>query len=268
MATRRSPAQRRIGFFVEGTRALTPRDRDDLLELWRYQCSRVSSFPPAQLDVYGFSKQQIVIMDPAHAAMPGAGKIPLDVAIEQRFNARPFQDLVIAFDAYPANQAIRLDPREPCPCLRVEKDFVLRRFVASKILPPQFRVSAGRLLTRYQANRGQPRAPTRPPLGEVELIYMEPTFESLLLQDESALRRVFGLRRTPNTWPALPHTGDRPDFVLREIVNKHRKAGPNHLRLLYDAAKHAWAQEVLRNALQTSAIWEHAIADRLRKVLS
>jgi hypothetical protein len=203
MATRRSAAKGRVALFVEGTGTLTPRGRNDLLELWRYQCSRVSAFPPDQLDVYGFNKQQIVIMDPAHAAMPGAGKIPLDVAIEQRFRAKPFQALIVAFDAYPANQAIELVPGEPCPCLRVEKDFVLQRFAASSILPARFRASASSLLTHYQANRSRSRAPTRPPLGDVELIYMEPMFEALLLQDKQALHRVFGLKKTPKAWPAL-----------------------------------------------------------------
>lgn len=218
--------------------------------------------------MYGFSKQQIVLMAPAHAAMPGTGKIPLDVAVERRFSARPFQALLVAFDAHPANQAIALVPGAPCPCLRVERDFVLERFAASAILPSQFRAGAASLLAHYRANRGRPRAPTRPPLGEIELIYMDPTFEGLLLQDEGALRRVFGLKKTPSTWCPFPYTGDRPDFALREIVNAHRRAGPKHLRLSHDAAKHAWAQEILKKASPTSAVWGHAIAARPRKVLS
>ena len=268
MGTRRSTPERRIGLFVEGTSLLTKRGRDDLMELWRYQCSKVSEFPPDRIDVYGFTKQQIVIMAPAHATMPGTGKIPLDVTIEQKFKDKPFDALIIAFDAHPANQAIELVEGQPSPCLRIEKDFVLHQLMTSEFLPQQFRDGAAKLLAYYHVNRGRPRATTRPPIGEVELVYMDPTFEALLLQDEAALRMVFGLKRVPNTWCAIPHDGDRPDFEIRKIVNGNRKRGPNHLRVQYDAKKHAWAQEILKNASENSAIWEHAIIQRLKKVLS
>lgn len=264
----RKAAPPRVGLFVEGRRQPTPGERDDLLELWRYQCGRVSHFPPEQLDVYGFSKQQIVIMDPAHAAIPIAGKISLDVEIEQKFKARPFQYLLIAFDAIPANQAIQLNRDEQSPCLRAEKNFLLERLAKSTILPSQFCAAAARLLAHYQKNRSEPRAPKRPPIGAVELIYMDPTFESLVLQDERAIRSLFELKKTPSAWPALPPEGERPDFVLRKIVNAHRICGPKHLRVPYDAAKHAWAQEILRNAPANSPIWQHPIAVRLQKVLS
>ena len=268
MAARRAnPPERRVALFVEGTTVLTPRGRNDLAELWRYQCSQISSLPPDRLDVLGFSKQQIVLMDAAHAHMAGAGKVPLDVAIERQYRRQAFDDLVIAFDAHPANQAIRLVEGDELPCLRHEKDFVLERLAASEILPAAFRAAAQRLLRHYAANRARPRADTRPPIGQVELVYMDPTFEAMLLQDCAALRRVFGLASAPGGWPSLPFAEDRPDFALRKIVNEHRRTGPNHLRLTYDAAKHAWAQEILRNARPSSPIWAHDIATRLGKVL-
>jgi len=283
MAARRRPAKqkmpnpkaasqraaRRIALFVEGTVHLTPSHRNDLQELWRYQCQKLSAFPPEQLDVYGFNKQQILLMDPAHRQMAAAGKIPLDVAIEREHKALPFQTLIVAFDAHPANQAIQLIQGQLSPCFRLEKDFVLRSFAESAMLPEEFRTEAARLLAHYHANRATPRPAARPPLGDVELVYMDPMFESLVLQDAHALRAVFGLKRTPHTWPALPHTGDRPDWDLGEIVGLHwKKAGPKHLRLPYRAAKHAWAQEVLKKASANSAIWAHPIAARLKKVLS
>ena len=266
-AKRASPPERWAALFVEGANVLTPRGRNDLQELWRFQCQIVSVFPPDHLDVYGFTKQQIVIMDPLHAALPGAGKIPLDVFIEREFKKKPFDILVIAFDAHPKNQAIPLVEGQTFPCLRVEKDFVLTHLAASKVLPQRFRNAARRLLNHYGMNRAAPRASVRPPLGEVELVYMEPTFEGLLLQDTAALRGVFGLQKTPKDWPALPYTEDRPDFALRKIVNAYHRRGPKYLRLTYDSAKHAWAQEILRNAAPTSPIWAHAIVQRLIKVL-
>jgi hypothetical protein len=248
-----------------GPSTLTPRGRNDLQELWRFQCQNVSAFPPAQLDVHGFTKQQIVIMDPAHAALPGAGKIPLDVVIEREFRKQSFHRLIVAFDAYRANEAIPLVKGRKLPCLRVEKDFVLAHLAASRVLPQQFRSAAKRLLDHYAKNRAAPRPP--PLIGEVELVYMDPVFEAMLLTDLTALRKVFGLKKAPTDWPALPYAGDRPDFALRKIVNAHHRAGPMHLRLRYDAAKHAWAQEILRNAAETSTIWGHTIVQRLTKVL-
>lgn len=265
MAAKSSAVTRRVALFVEGTSLPTPSRRNDLQELWRHLGERVSQFPRDQLDVYGFSKQQIIIMHPKHAAMPGAGKIPLDVAIDLRYRERPFQGLVVAFDAYPANQAIEIV--RGAPCLRLERDFVLRQFAASRLLPPQFRAGARSLLTHYRRALGQARDATRPPLGDVEIIYMDPMFEALVLQDAAALRGVFGLSRTPNDWPALPYSDSRPDFALGKIVNEHRKDGPKHLRLPYAAAKHSWAHEVLRHAPPTSAIWSHVIASRLAKLL-
>jgi hypothetical protein len=104
-------------------------------------------------------------------------------------------------------------------------------------------------------------------MGEVELVYMDPTFEAMLLQDSAALRCVFGLDRAPRGWPSLPYAEDRPDFALRKIVNDHCRSGPSYLRVRYDAAKHAWAQEILRSAAPTSAIWDHDIVKRLGKLL-
>lgn len=268
MATRRAKRdESRVALFVEGVNRETPRGRDDLQELWRFLCANISSFPSNRIDVYGFTKQQIVIMDPARAAMPGVAKTPLDVFIALTFKKRAFDRLVIAFDAHPANQEIPLVEGQASPCLRVEKDFVLSRLAASQGFPEPFRTAAARLLAHYSGNRAASRRSARPPIGDVELVYMDPMFEAMLLQDVTPLRATFGLKKAPKDWPALPYADDHPDFALRKLVNKHRFAGPEYLRLSYDAAKHAWAQEILRNAGKTSAIWEHAIVQRLIKVL-
>jgi hypothetical protein len=268
MATTRAKRDgRRVALFVEGVNRETPRGRDDLRELWRFLCGKVSEFPSDRIDVHGFTKLQIVIMDPNRAAVRSAGMMPLDVFIERAFQKQAFGRLVIAFDAHPANQAIPLIEGQATPCLQVEKDFVLSRLAASRILPEPFRDAAARLLAHYAENRAVPRARARHPIGEVELVYMNPTFEAMLLQDVKALRALFGLRKAPADWPALPFAGDRPDTALLGIVDKHCLAGPKHLRLRYKPAKHAWAQEILRNAGRTSAIWQHAIAQRLTKVL-
>jgi hypothetical protein len=266
-AKKNRPEPRRVALFVEGLNPQTPTERDDLQHLWRYQCEKVSRLPPDQLDVYGFTKMQIAFMGPAGEKIKAAGKVPLDVAIELAFRKQAFAGLVVAFDAHPANQAIPLIEGVKLPCLRLEKDFVLERFAESKILPAPFRAAARRLRAHYEATRAAPRRPARPPIGDVEVVYMDPTFEAMLLQDAAALRRVFGLERTPRDWPALPHSEDRPDFALRKIVDTSHRRGPPYLRQRYDARKHAWAHEILREAADGSAIWKHAIVQRLAKVL-
>lgn len=267
VTTRAKRDEHRVALFVEGVNRETPRGRDDLQELWRFLCGNVSAFPSERIDVYGFTKQQIVMMDPARADMRGMAISPLDVFIAITFEKQAFDRLVIAFDAHPANQAISLVAGQATPCLQKEKDFVLSRLAASQQLPEPFRDAAARLLAHYEGNRAAPRARAWPPIGKVELVYMNPTFEAMLLQDARALRDVFGLRKTPADWPALPYAGDRPDTDLQGIVDQHCHAGPKHLRLRYKAAKHAWAQEILRSAVDTSEIWEHAIVQRLTKVL-
>jgi hypothetical protein len=268
--SRREEAEQRLALFVEGINIEGPRGRDDLRELWRYACSRLSAWSAERLDVYGFSKQQLVMMG-AQSAPMAAGKVPLDVLIEQKHRECPFVRLVVAFDAEPANQAIGIGAAKGAspqmPCLRLEKDFVLEHFAQSAMLPPFLKRAASVLLSNYGGNRGRPRASRRPPIADIELIYMAPMFEALVLEDVAALRAVFGLKKTPRDWPALPLENARPDFELRKIVDAHRKHGPTHLRTSYKQSKHAWAHEILKNADQASPIWRHPVAERIRKVL-
>jgi len=255
--------RRHVGLFVEGVNTLTSRSRDDLAELWRHQCSRLGR--TSDVAVYGFSKHQLVLMDPGQK-LPNKTKIPLDVFIKQKFDEEPFDVLIIAFDAEPENQAITTVPEGQAPCLRLEKDFVLTRLADSSFVPERFRRASRQLLAHYERQRATPRPPSVPPIGAVELVYMAPMFEDLILHDRIALRDVFGLSKTPKSWPELEGQR-RPDFVLKKIVDAHRRTGPKHLRVTFDAAKHAWALEVLRKARENSPIWTHPIAERVRKVV-
>jgi hypothetical protein len=258
---------RRIGLFVEGKNLLGPHGRDGLRDLWHFKCAALRGVPSAHIDVHGFIKDQLEYMAPKHAASPPpSGQPKLDVLIEVHHRKSRFDRLIVAFDAHPANQAAGVVSKTPC--LRLEKDFVLECFAKSAFLPAAFRTASAALLTHYRAHRGQSRAPTRPPIGDVELVFMEPTFEAAVLQDAAALRRVFGLASVPAAWPRFPVTSLRPDFVFRDIVNRHRRQGPLYLRTHYDADKHAWAREVLRNAGPGSKIWQHEISQRLDKALS
>ena len=240
----RVPAGAHVALFVEGTSELTPNKRDDLAALWKSLCQRVGASSD-RIAVHGFTKQQLVLMKPNREVVV-AGKVPFDVLVALKHRESPFDRLVVAFDALPENQAVLELPGGSC--LASERDFLLRELAKSRVLPVRFRKSAEALLTYYVGHRGKPRARTRPPLGDVETIYMDPCFEAVVMTDASALRRVFSLESVPAAWPRTPFRGRRPDFALAKIVNEHRDKGPTYLRQPYKERKHAWAHEVVRQA--------------------
>lgn len=250
----------RIGLFVEGTNELTPGGRDDLAELWRGLAERVGGVP-TRIDVHGFTKQQLVLLDPG-STIKVAFKLALDVHIERKHKLREFDRLVIAFDALPANQNVVSAGLGSC--LATERDFLLSGLARSAILPQRFKASAAALLKHHSDNRGVARPRTQPPFGDVEVIYMEPDFESLVLTDPVAVRKVFSLSRAPNTWPKMPYLGKDPAVAFMRIVDAHRRNGPVYLRQPYKARKHAWAHEVVKHATVQSALFTHVIAERLR----
>jgi hypothetical protein len=260
----KSPASgARIALFVEGTSELTPKKRDDLAALWRFLCERVGANPHS-IAVHGFTKQQLVLMDPP-ADVRVAGKIPFDVLVKLKHAEAPFDRLVVAFDALPENQSVLELPGGSC--LASERDFLLRGLANSHVLPAPFRQSAEALLRHYAQHRGQARARTRPPLGDVEAIYMAPCFEAVVMADSTALRSVFSLQRVPSSWPRMPYRGRRPDFELAKIVDAHRNEGPPYLRQQYKERKHAWAQEIVRKAPIHSPVLSHPIAQRLGELM-
>jgi len=255
----KTPKPAGTALFVEGTLELTQGRRSDLKELWTYLAARVGG-EIAPLEVHGFTKQQLVLLDPK-TSITVAGKIPLDVHIHLKHAASAFRRLVIAFDALPANQAV-LDFGRPS-CLASERDFLLSGLARSEVLAPRFKQAAGALLAHYKGNRARPRTRTRPPLGDVEVIYMDPSFEALLMTDAAAIRRLFSLERAPNAWPKMPFRGTHPEFELAKLIDAHRLAGPPHLHQRFRERKHAWAQEIVRHASATSPLFRHDIAVRL-----
>ena len=255
----------RVGLFVEGTSELTPDRRADLAELWRYLCDRLGATSNRQvLGVHGFTKQQLVLMA-SPAAVTVAPRIPLDALVARQHDETPFDRIVVAFDALPANQEVLDLPGGSC--LASERDFLLKKFSESAVLDRRFKASAGSLLRHYRSHRGQPRVRTRPPLGDVEVIYMAPMFEALVMTDAAAIRKVFGLERVPRNWPKIPFRGPRPDFAFAKIVDDHRGDGPTYLRQPYKERKHAWAQEVMRKAGPESPLLAHVIARRLAELV-
>jgi hypothetical protein len=257
----------RFGLFVEGAHDPLPRERDDLRELWYSLCDK-NGIDPGRVDVHGFSKAQIVAMaSPAARTAQGevrySSRRPLDAAIAVEYDLSRFDVLMVAFDAHPPNQELLSSG-----CMRREIDFVLERFAESSVLPDQFRAEARRLRVHYGQNPRHPRGPGRPPRGPVEILYMDPKFEALILTDVAAWRDVFGLGRTPKDWPSLPPRHTQLEGCLERIVSLGRSHGkaPRHVHGDAKSAKHAWAAEVVRRAKTNSPMWKHSIAIRLGEI--
>ncbi len=263
MSRGRGSTQPRFGLFVEGASNLLPRGRDDLRDLWRTLCEHFN-VAPDRVDVCGITKGQILAMDLPHGVqLTTRDRLDATVDIEHRRN--PFDVLIIAFDALPPNQNLLAKA-----CLRTEVNFVLERFQNSSVLPAAFRAEAAALLQRYKANPATPRGVGRPPRGAMDIIYMAPKFEGLVLTDESAWRRVFQLKRTPNQWPRMGTSDTHLEQRFEKVVRVGRSEGvpPKHVRGDATTAKHAWAREAIRHAGANSALWKHEIAVRLGQVLA
>jgi hypothetical protein len=257
MSSRRR-TRRRFGLFVEGANYALGR-HDELSDLWTDLCAHFG-VAGADVDVHGFSKGDILAMaPPAGVTLPV--KRPLDALVRIAHRQKAFDVLIVCFDATPPNDLV---PN----CLPGEVEFVLGHFAASTILPDQFRRDAERLCRHYRSQpKPEPRAPGRPPRSSVDVLYMDPQFEALVLADVAPWLGVFGLRRRPKDWPSMRWTGRLDDLLVR-VVEAGRRHGqaPRHLHAGdVRAHKHAWAREAVRCA--SRRVWETQIATRLEVLL-
>ena len=212
----RKTRPKRWALFVEGTKTLTPHRRAELVELWHELVSKMSNLSTKLVDVHGFTKFQLVAMGGDSQSSPVASgdsqKIPLDAVIAITHQREPFDILVVAFDAHPANQ--RLQPTKHGklasatvfrPCQVDEVAFVLHQFANSRILPDEFKLESASLLECYQQQpKPAPRGKGRPPRGLLDLLYMDPEFEALVTSDDAAVRAIFSFPKKPKDWPTLP----------------------------------------------------------------
>lgn len=263
----RATRARRWALFVEGGRRLVPTEKDDLSALWTEFCSKVSKSPPAQLEVHGFSKGDLVAMDPKHKDLG----VRLDAQIATAFDGSPFEVLLVAFDAHPKNQALQPQAsgaarkRGGRPCRREETHFVLRHFAQSAVLPEPFKRDARELLVHYEATpKPGPRSAGRPPRGSLDLLYMEPEFESLLAADDAPLLELFQLRKRPKEWPRFPAA--EPKCALAGIIDETKGSPPGHLRRPFRATAHAWGRAILQHT-RDDKLLQHSIAARLKVLL-
>ena len=263
-------AQPRFGFFVEGANNTSRRGWDDLRALWQNLCDHFG-VTPDRVDVHGFSKAQIVAMAQTPPGIQMTTRLPLDAIISVEHGRRPFDILVVAFDARPPNQNLL-----PKSCLRTEVNFVLNAFAQSQVMPEPFVSDAAALMAHYEAHPRTPRGPGRPPRTSIDAIYMDPMFDALVLTDQAAWRRIFGLRRVPKDWPSMKRSDGQLDQLMVKMIKvgclaRSTKAPPYlnvDPRVDPKANKHAFALEAVRNAGHSSPLWRHSIATRIAEVLA
>jgi hypothetical protein len=251
---------RSIGLFVEGSEYTDLRGRKPLTELWNELCARVTIAPP-MVYTFGITKAQIVALNETQKT-PGSREA-LDIFIERMYQKHAFDVAIIAFDSIPRNQHI------PHGCMRSEVNFILEHFVRRKHLSADW-LGAARQLLQYYAQYPQcPRGPGRPPRVELDVVYMDPMFEALLMADDAAVLRAVGHTRRPKDWPKFDTMNQRPDSnILAHAVKFATDDVRRIIRGDMKTHKHDWALQIVRAAKADSKLFQHPIASRLRTLLT
>ena len=266
----------RLVLFAEGSESPpSSRSRQVLARIWNERLAVALELPLFER-VFPISKTHLVAMDPTNPPMSGAGE-RLDQLIARMLKQTPFDAALVAWDLCPP-----WNPEgEYC---RWTETVDLYRFLAeSDCLPDLWR---RRAQLRYQELNGRPKPSERsaPPIvepGSILPLCMEPMFESLLVQDEGAVRRAMGVEGTSvKGWPKRGW-GDagvrRPDQDLlapavRALLNIRPKR--DVLRLVrgdMKTHKSEWGELLLRRMIDDARarhlITEHPIARRLSELL-
>lgn len=252
---RKAAATLRLALFAEGATYSDIRGREELSALWRRLCELCGAVAPVQ--VVGFSKSQLRKME-HRPEIRDSGTQALDLLVAQHHELIPFDRAIIAFDAFPENQEV-----VPKGCQHEEIDFVLRHFAASGRLPSALRQAAQQLRAHY-ATAAAKRTKRVP--GALEILYMRPNFEGLLVSDEPTVKRAlvgYGAR-TPPEWPTFDLANRNPDqSILQKAIEC---ASPNARRTVrgkFKENKHGWGEYILRHAQAESKLLRHPTAARL-----
>lgn len=249
-----------FGIFAEGSKPTDP-DRGRFEELWRHLFQACGG--TGEVHVYGFSKKNIILLkEPPNRPRLGWSDEPLDLLIKRSHEQNHFDNAIVAFDRWPANQEITTQSW----CLRTEVNWVLESFLKRQVLPPDFLRDSQALLERYAQYQypERPRGSGRPPLCSLEFIFMDPTFEGLLVEDESAVLRALELAHRPRRgWPKFNSDHREPGLsVLQPAIDcaagHHKRGFPS-----FKVDKHGWALRIIQQAPPDSRLWIHPISSRL-----
>lgn len=248
----------RIALFVEGSLAPPPaRGTRPLERIWKNCLGTELGLLPFD-PVVPISKRHLVAMDPRNPPMSGSGEA-LDQLIARMLQRSPFDVAVIAWDLVPA-----WNP-EGGYC-RWEETVDLYRFLAqSTYLPEIWKEQAARRFEELQ-RRPVPGARSGPPPlehGMVLPVCMVPMFETLLVQDEAAVRRALGLRERPRGWPSQGWADPaerRPDQVVLgpsiQALSRMRPRPPvlGIVRGNMRTNKDGWGEFLLRKLLEDNRV--------------
>jgi hypothetical protein len=262
----------KVALFVEGSTVPLPKHKQQPLHgIWNDCFGRALGLRPFD-PIVPISKKHLVAMDPANPKMSGAGEA-LDVLVARMLKHHAFEVAVVAWDLVPA-----WNPDDSF--CRWEETLKLYRFLAgSNVLPEVWKEQAA---TRYKelSRRRLPGDRSRPPAlrpGMVLPVCMEPMFESVLVQDEAAVRRVLGIQgRSISDWPSQGW-GDlrerRPDEnILAPAIRAVSRVRPKlqACRIVggdLKTKKNEWGEYLFRRMLSDSRVrpglLDHPISRRL-----
>lgn len=275
---RRQPAaaetgpKRFVGLFVEGSRGTDPL-RDDFEKMWKLLCAHCGH-QDIDLKIVGISKGNVIELrdlEPratATALVKGetqlsGGKEALDLSIQRLHIKTPLDRVIIAFDWWRPNQEIPAKDRNmPCP-MRPEVAFILGKLAKSSKLDGRFKKAAEKLLERYGSR--DPLTPRAGAMGPVEVLFMNPMFEALLVHDEPTVRKALDVPdRAPRDWPTFKTRERALDKAVLDPAVKSAILG----KASYSAAKARWGHTIVKAAAPDAKLWEHPLAQRLCRLLA
>jgi hypothetical protein len=264
--------KRVVGVFAEGSRPTDPL-RDDFEKMWKLLCEHCGHHD-VELQIVGISKGNIIELrdlEPratATALVKGAtqlsgGKDSLDVVIQRLHAEKPLDRVIIAFDWWRPNQEIPVkDQNLPCP-MRPEVAFLLGKLAKSSKLDDRFRKAADKLLERYGSRDLLP--PRAGAMGPVEVLFMDPMFEALLVHDEPTVRKALEVAdRAPRDWPKFKTTERALDKTVLDRAVKSAIRG----RASYSDAKARWGHRIVKAAAPDAKLWDHPLAQRICRLLA
>lgn len=230
--------------------------------LWRGLCVRLGVPPPAQ--ILGFTKADIVAMSRSDL-VKGTARTPLHLRVGKLFEKAVFDAVVVAVDALPPNQAII----DSSSCLRSEANHILKCFAESEHVPEKIRIDSANLLAHYATAGGVSRGRGRPPRGSIDVIYMHPEFEAVLVASESGLKAALAVAKKHKDWPwNRRRAKSDPKALFAESLGfADGGTSPDRRHSAYRANKHGWAERVVKS-LPEKHLRRHPIGARVESVFA
>jgi hypothetical protein len=259
-----------VGLFAEGSRQTDP-FVDNFGEIWRLISAHCGH--PVEIKVFPFDKGHIVRLSPERIPIratatklmrvkgPAPGE-PLDVLLARQISGERLDRIVVAFDRFPSNQYLTDAERlRSCP-MRAEVAFVLERLSRSSQMPERFKVSARRLLERYTSD--DVLLPRCRASEAIEVVFMDPMFEAILVSDEATIRNALGFKSRPKDWPTFKTYERALDKRVLDPAVQCYFGRPG----AYIEKKAYWGHKFIAAAGQTAALWKHPIARRICRTLA